>query len=131
MNFQINKHAFSGGQQTLEEHREKGGNTDIDVSYQLLKFFLPSDEELERVRIAYSTGEMLSGEIKKFAIETLQPIVTEHQEKRKLVTEEVLESFMQLRKLNIQTFIVEINLFICFAKWIINKIQENNLGAIL
>ena len=36
----IKMHAFSGGKETLEEHRAKGGNADIDVSYQYLKFFL-------------------------------------------------------------------------------------------
>jgi tryptophanyl-tRNA synthetase len=36
----INTHAFSGGRETLEEHREKGGNPDIDVPYQWLKYFL-------------------------------------------------------------------------------------------
>lgn len=77
-----------------------GANTDIDVSYQLLRFFLSDDEQLESVRVAYSKGEMLSGEIKKLAIETLQPIVVEHQEKRKLVTEEILDQFMAIRKLN-------------------------------
>lgn len=66
---QINKYAFSGGQLTLEEHRALGGNTDIDVSYQLLKFFLEDDEELERIRLTYTSGELLSGEIKKIAIE--------------------------------------------------------------
>lgn len=100
--FQINKHAFSGGQQTLEEHRAKGGNTDIDVSYQLLKFFLPDDAELERIRVSYSKGELLSGEIKKIAIETLQPIVAKHQVDRKLVTDEVLDQFMALRALKFE-----------------------------
>jgi tryptophanyl-tRNA synthetase len=28
----INKHAFSGGQETVELHRELGGNPDIDVA---------------------------------------------------------------------------------------------------
>uniref|UniRef100_A0A182NL84 Tryptophan--tRNA ligase, cytoplasmic n=1 Tax=Anopheles dirus TaxID=7168 RepID=A0A182NL84_9DIPT len=56
----INKHAFSGGRPTLEEHRELGGNTDIDVSFQLLRFFLEDDAELERVRVAYGKGELLS-----------------------------------------------------------------------
>jgi tryptophanyl-tRNA synthetase len=97
----VNKHAFSGGRVTVEEHREYGGNTDTDVSYQLLKFFLEDDEELEKIRIAYSTGEMLSGEIKKHAIECLQPIVAEHQERRKLVTDQVVEQFMTPRALNI------------------------------
>lgn len=77
-----------------------GADTDIDVSYQLLRFFLPDDDQLETVRLSYSKGEMLSGEIKKLAIETLQPIVAEHQEKRKIVTDEILDQFMALRKLN-------------------------------
>jgi tryptophanyl-tRNA synthetase len=71
------------------------------VSYQLLKFFLPDDVELERIRVAYSKGEMLSGEIKKVAIETLQPIVAEHQERRKQVTDALLDQFMTPRKLNL------------------------------
>lgn len=96
----INKHAFSGGRPTLEEHRQFGGNTDIDVSFQLLRFFLYDDDELERVRVAYTKGELLSGEIKKIAIETLQPIVAEHQAKRKEVTEEILDQFMSPRRLN-------------------------------
>jgi tryptophanyl-tRNA synthetase len=36
----IKQYAFSGGQKTLEEHRAKGGDPDVDVSYQYLKFFL-------------------------------------------------------------------------------------------
>lgn len=97
----INKHAFSGGKVTIEEHRAEGGDTEIDVAYQLLKFFLPDDAELERIRVAYTSGEMLTGEIKKIAIETIQPIVAEFQEKRKLVTEEVLDSYLALRELKL------------------------------
>lgn len=96
----INKHAFSGGKPTLEEHRKFGGNTDIDVSFQLLRFFLHDDKELERIRVAYTKGELLSGEIKKIAVETLQPIVADHQAKRKEITDEILEQFMTPRKLN-------------------------------
>lgn len=43
----INKHGFSGGQETVEEHRRLGGNPDVDVSYQYLSFFLDDDEELK------------------------------------------------------------------------------------
>ncbi|XP_058814154.1 tryptophan--tRNA ligase, cytoplasmic [Topomyia yanbarensis] len=96
----INKHAFSGGRPTQEEHRKHGGNTDTDVSYQLLRFFLYDDEKLESIRIAYNKGELLSGEIKKIAIETLQPIVANHQAKRKEVTEDILDQYMTPRKLN-------------------------------
>lgn len=46
----INKYAFSGGGVTVEEHREKGGNCDVDISYQYLTFFLEDDEKLEKIR---------------------------------------------------------------------------------
>lgn len=71
----------------------------MDVSFQLLRFFLPDDDELEKIRIAYTKGELLSGELKLKAIETLQPIIAEHQTKRKLVTDEILDQFMAIREL--------------------------------
>jgi tryptophanyl-tRNA synthetase len=40
----INKYAFSGGQETVEEHRRLGGNPDVDVAYQWLNFFMEDDE---------------------------------------------------------------------------------------
>jgi tryptophanyl-tRNA synthetase len=46
---QVNKHAFSGGQATVEEHRQKGGNCEVDISYQYLRFFLEDDEELKQI----------------------------------------------------------------------------------
>ena len=47
--YQIVKYAFSGGRDTVEEHRKHGGNTDIDVSYQYLSFFLEDDERLAQI----------------------------------------------------------------------------------
>lgn len=45
----INKHGFSGGKETEDEHRRLGGDTEVDVSYQYLTFFLEEDEELEQL----------------------------------------------------------------------------------
>lgn len=45
----INKHGFSGGKETEEEHRRLGGDPDVDVSYHFLTFFLEDDEELKRI----------------------------------------------------------------------------------
>lgn len=95
----INKYAFSGGRATVEEHRKLGGVPDVDVAYQLLKFFLEDDAKLEEIRVAYSKGELLTGEIKKLAIETITPIVEDHQTKRKAVTDEILDKFMEIRPL--------------------------------
>lgn len=47
---QINKHAFSGGKDTVEEHRKYGGNPDVDVSFMYLTFFLEDDEQVEKIR---------------------------------------------------------------------------------
>lgn len=51
---QINKHAFSGGRDSVEEHRKYGGNCDVDVSYQYLTFFLEDDEKLEKIRQVFN-----------------------------------------------------------------------------
>ena len=47
---QINKYAFSGGRDTIEEHRKHGGNTEVDVSYQYLSFFLEDDAKLQKIK---------------------------------------------------------------------------------
>jgi len=44
----VNRYAFSGGKDTVEEHRQFGGNPDVDVSYQYLTFFEPDDEKLKK-----------------------------------------------------------------------------------
>jgi tryptophanyl-tRNA synthetase len=95
----INKYAFSGGQTTAEEQRKLGGNPDVDISFRYLTFFLEDDEELERIRTAYKSGEMLTGELKALCIKELQSYVTAYQERRSKVTEEILDSFMKTRGL--------------------------------
>ena len=67
----INKYAFSGGQPTLEEQKETGANLDIDVPFQYLQFFLEDDDKLEDIRLKYSSGQMMTGEIKQILIEVL------------------------------------------------------------
>jgi len=96
----VNKYAFSGGQATVEEHRELGGDTAVDISYQYLTFFLEDDQKLESVGASYRSGDLLSGFLKKELIDILQPLVAEHQARRKLVTDEVITQFMTPRKLN-------------------------------
>uniref|UniRef100_A0A9J7Z5K3 Tryptophan--tRNA ligase, cytoplasmic n=1 Tax=Cyprinus carpio carpio TaxID=630221 RepID=A0A9J7Z5K3_CYPCA len=98
--FQINKHAFSGGKDTVEEHRKCGGNPDMDVSFMYLSFFLEDDDQLEKIRQDYSSGALLTGELKKCLIETLQPMIAAHQERRRLVTDEIVQQFMSPRKLH-------------------------------
>jgi len=96
----INRHAFSGGGATLEEHREKGGNCDVDVSYQYLRFFLEDSDRLEQIRQDYSSGKMLTGELKKELIGILQKIVEEHKQRRADLSDEIVNEFMTPRKLD-------------------------------
>jgi tryptophanyl-tRNA synthetase len=96
----INTHAFSGGQDTLELHREKGGNPDVDVSFQYLTFFLEDDDELEKIRQSYLKGDMLTGELKAKCISELQAYVKGFQERRAAVTDDVVKDFFSRKKLH-------------------------------
>lgn len=78
----INKYAFSGGQDTIEEQRKKGGNPDVDVSYQWLTYFEEDDKKLKDIRENYKTGKLLTGELKAILIEKINTFLKEHQKKR-------------------------------------------------
>ncbi|THH10014.1 hypothetical protein EW145_g1616 [Phellinidium pouzarii] len=90
----INKHGFSGGQETEEEHRRLGGDPDIDVSYQYLSFFLEDDEELQKLYDNYKAGTLLTGQLKAKCIRLLQDFVKDFQERRAKVSDDELKAFM-------------------------------------
>ncbi len=79
----INKYAFSGGRDTVEEHRKYGGNPDIDVAYQWLRYFEFDDLKLKKIHDDYKAGKILSGELKAILIEKVNEFLAEHQKKRK------------------------------------------------
>ena len=81
----INKYAFSGGRETLEEHRKFGGNPDIDVCYNWLLFFEEDDDYLKKIYKDYKSGKLLSGELKSILIEKLTDIVVKHHKAREKV----------------------------------------------
>lgn len=81
--YKIIKHAFSGGQPTIKEHRKKGGNPDIDVSYQwLYMLFEPNDKTIEKIYHDYKSGSLLSYELKEILIEKINKFLTKHQRAR-------------------------------------------------
>ena len=90
----INKYAFSGGQPDVEEHRKKGGNPDIDVSYQYLRiFFEQDDKKLKEIHDDYKSGKMLTGELKQILIEKINKFLASHQEKREKARDQ-LDKFL-------------------------------------
>ena len=86
----IYKHAFSGGQPTIELHRKLGGNPDIDVSFQWLKtLFEEDDKKLKKIEEDYRSGKLLTGELKEILIEKLVKFLQEHQRRREEAKEKV------------------------------------------
>ncbi|HZY93349.1 MAG TPA: tryptophan--tRNA ligase [Candidatus Bathyarchaeia archaeon] len=79
----IYRHAFSGGQATLEEHRKLGGNPDVDVPFQwLYMFFEPDDNRIEQIRNDYKNGRLLTGDLKNILVDKVTKFLQEHRERR-------------------------------------------------
>ena len=86
----INKYAFSGGKATLEEHKKLGGNPEVDVSFQYLKFFFESDDKkLSQLEKNYRSGKLTTGELKKYTIEKINNFLEEHQKNREKAKKEI------------------------------------------
>lgn len=64
----------------------------------LLDMTIPSDCDI--LWQAYTSGALLTGELKKVLIETLQPLIAAHQQRRKQITDEMVKEFMTPRKLS-------------------------------
>ncbi|KAF2344763.1 hypothetical protein FHG87_024481 [Trinorchestia longiramus] len=65
-----------------------------------LRFFEEDDTEYTNIIDQYAKGELLTGEVKARLIAVLQKLVTDHQQRRKLVSDELLQQFMTPRLLN-------------------------------
>ena len=93
----IMKYAFSGGRETVEEHRKLGGNPDVDVSFQWLKMlFEPDEQRLKKIEGEYRSGQMLTGELKQILVDKLNAFLATHRERREKAD---VEKFMYEGKL--------------------------------
>jgi tryptophanyl-tRNA synthetase len=93
----VMKYAFSGGKESVEEHREKGGDVSVDVSFQWLRMlFEPNDKELKRIESEYTSGALLSGELKQLLVGKVNAFLAAHRERREKVN---LDKFMKSGKL--------------------------------
>ena len=86
----INK-AFSGGQQTIDEHRKKGGNPDVDISYIYLKALFYDEKTAKKVYDKYKKGDLLSGELKKLFADEVVKFIKNFQKNLKKVTDKTIE----------------------------------------
>lgn len=93
----IKKYAFSGGRDTLDEHRKHGGNPEKDVSFQYLKMFFESDDKkLKKIHDEYKSGKMLTSELKGILIEKVNSFLKEHQKKMQKAKKQVQSFFKSL-----------------------------------
>ncbi|KEH17906.1 putative tryptophan--tRNA ligase [Medicago truncatula] len=95
----VNRYAFSGGQDSIEKHRQLGANLEVDIPIKYLSFFLEDDAELEHIKKEYGAGRMLTGEVKQRLIQVLTEIVERHRTARANVTEKMVDAFMAVRPL--------------------------------
>ena len=87
------KSATTGGRETAEEQREKGGKADECPVYELYAYLLAGDDDefAKRVYDECVGGERLCGDCKEQAAQLMKEFLADHQEKRAEV-EELLEN---------------------------------------
>lgn len=74
--------ALTGGRDTVEEHRRLGADVSNDMVFELLKQHLVEDDkELQEIYDSYSSGKMLSGELKKLACDKMTDFMSAFEEK--------------------------------------------------
>ncbi len=86
--------AFSGGAATLKEQREKGGNPEIDVACQYLKFmFEEDDKKLNEIFQSYRTGSIMSGDVKNYLADKVEKFLVDHKKSKEKVKSKDHASF--------------------------------------
>jgi tryptophanyl-tRNA synthetase len=77
------EHAYSGGRDSLDAHREHGGDPEVDVAFQYLRaLFEPDDGVLARLDREYRSGELLTGELKGHAVDRIVDYLDAHRARR-------------------------------------------------
>ncbi len=73
--------SFTGGRDSVEEQRERGGKPDICKVYEIQKFHNPDDKFLKETDEGCRSGKLLCGECKQNCVKFVQELLQEHQKK--------------------------------------------------
>ncbi|MAF35315.1 tryptophan--tRNA ligase [Candidatus Woesearchaeota archaeon] len=73
--------AFSGGRETLAEHKKLGGEPDKDKTFELLKFHHPDTKKVEELHAGFSSGNVTSADLKGFAKDFVTKFLKDHAKK--------------------------------------------------
>lgn len=77
--------AASGGAATLDEHRKKGGNPDIDMSFFYLTNYFLDEKQAKKLEKDYQSGKLLSSELKKILVDKINDYLKGFQERLKKI----------------------------------------------
>ena len=80
----ITKKGLTGGQKTLKEQREKGGNPERCTIVEWIKYIFDEKEGREREKKC-KQGEIICGECKKYLIEKINELLKNHRKGREKV----------------------------------------------
>lgn len=87
--------AFTGGRETVEEQREKGGEPDKCIVYWYEYYlFEPDEKEIKKMREDCLAGELLCGQCKKKLAEEVKEFIADHQERRNKITKEQIDKLI-------------------------------------
>jgi tryptophanyl-tRNA synthetase len=92
----IMKHSLSGarGSGSLEDHKKLGGNVEVDISCQYLKFFEEDEDKLNGFVEKFAKGELSCGEVKQILFEKLNEMFNKiRNNKEKNINKDLIESF--------------------------------------
>jgi len=79
--------AISGGQRTIEEHRELGGDPQKDISFIYLSKFFLDHESSEKLSNDYKKGKILSSDLKNNLTEQLIKIINDFKKRLEKITQ--------------------------------------------
>ena len=82
---------FSGGKETLEEHKKYGGNPNIDIACQYLSAFFYDEKKSQELFSSYKKGEVTSGKIKELLFNELEKFLADFQNKLSKITDSDLK----------------------------------------
>ena len=87
----INK-SFSGGRDTIDEHRKFGGNPKNDIACFYLEKYFSDSVNVEEIFEKYESGEFLSSDVKKILFEQVVKFTEQFQNNLKSISQRLVDN---------------------------------------
>lgn len=104
--------SYSGGGNTLEEHKKYGGNPDIDIPCIYLSNFFLSENESSELFKDYKSGKISSGDVKKRLTNYLTNFITNYKKSLTTVNSALINASILKNNYDINNLFSDKNQFI-------------------